>query len=267
MRLGMSTGGFIRGPIGDALPLIAGAGVRLLEISTWKPHFDLTDQGQVSSLRGALAWWGLEVWSLHSPFAWGAELGSPDPDNRQAALHMAEAAARVTAMLGGRVLVHHPLEANLPAGDPGLRDRLAWAADSLARVREGCEALGILLAVEGMLPHLAGGRPGELAALTAGLGEAGWGYCLDTSHAALSAEGVVGWIRFMGPRLTLVHASDNRGRDDDHLPPGQGDIDWAQVSRVLAETGYAGPFILELNPAHVAHLDLVVAEARRLLAL
>ena len=267
MRLGISTGGFIHLPILDALPRIAGAGVSLVEVSTWKPHFDLTDRSQVEALQRALVRCGLRAHSLHAPFAWGHELGALSPTAQEPAVRMARLAAEVATALGAQVMVVHPLEAPLEPGAPELAPRLEAAGRGLAQVMARCRELALTLVVEVMVPHLAGGRPEELRQVTAGLGVAGWAYCLDTSHAALSPLGVGGWVQALGGRLGLVHLSDNRGQGDDHLPPGQGSIDWGSVRWQLGRAGYDGVVMLELNPAHAQHLAAAAAAARRLLGM
>jgi sugar phosphate isomerase/epimerase len=46
----------------------------------------------------------------------------------------------------------------------------------------------------------------------------------------------------------MVHASDNRGERDDHLPPGEGAIAWPELLHQLAAAHFSGAFILELAP-------------------
>ena len=70
--------------------------------------------------------------------------------------------------------------------------------------------------------------------------------CLDTGHLALGRH----WDRFLAVadgRLAHVHASDNHGTRDDHLPPGDGGIDWAHIRRTLAAAGFDGWIMLELS--------------------
>jgi len=40
---------------------------------------------------------------------------------------------------------------------------------------------------------------------------------------------------------------DNHGKEDDHLPPGQGMIDWPAVLRALASVGYDGVYMIEIS--------------------
>lgn len=50
----------------------------------------------------------------------------------------------------------------------------------------------------------------------------------------------------VGDRLVHVHANDHRGQFDDHLPPGEGIIDWWHVRETLLRVGFDGWIVLEL---------------------
>jgi len=47
--------------------------------------------------------------------------------------------------------------------------------------------------------------------------------------------------------LITTHLQDNRGVRDDHMPPGDGAIDWGAVAAALCEVGYVGCVLLELT--------------------
>jgi len=70
-----------------------------------------------------------------------------------------------------------------------------------------------------------------------------------------------------GERLVHVQVSDNRGISDDHLPPGQGHIDWNRFLRALVEVRYRGVFMLEVsgNGDIGAHVRLAAEAVRRVL--
>jgi sugar phosphate isomerase/epimerase len=45
----------------------------------------------------------------------------------------------------------------------------------------------------------------------------------------------------------MVHASDNHGQYDDHLPPGEGKIDWPKLLAHLNRLHFSGTVILEIK--------------------
>jgi sugar phosphate isomerase/epimerase len=64
----------------------------------------------------------------------------------------------------------------------------------------------------------------------------------------------------------MVHASDNQGQRDDHLPPGQGNIAWRPLIDQLAQLRFEGAVILEIAGNTDAELILANAQqARRFL--
>jgi len=66
-----------------------------------------------------------------------------------------------------------------------------------------------------------------------------------TGHAHLSEDpGKV--VQKLSGHLWMVHASDNHGHYDEHLEPGEGDIDWCNLLVQLSRMHFAGTIILEL---------------------
>ena len=48
-------------------------------------------------------------------------------------------------------------------------------------------------------------------------------------------------------RLFTTHLQDNFGVNDDHQPPGLGEIDWRGTLTALNEIGYNGPLMMEMT--------------------
>jgi len=45
----------------------------------------------------------------------------------------------------------------------------------------------------------------------------------------------------------IIHSySDNNGVHDDHLPPGQGQINWPKFLKGVEKIGYKGPLVMEI---------------------
>ncbi|MBU0479283.1 sugar phosphate isomerase/epimerase [bacterium] len=64
--------------------------------------------------------------------------------------------------------------------------------------------------------------------------------CVDTNHSNIK-ENLIEVIKLSGKRIIDVHISDNHGIEEEHLPPGDGIIDFPQVVRTLKNLGYKGP--------------------------
>src|SRR6202046_21125 len=76
------------------------------------------------------------------------------------------------------------------------------------------------------------------------------GVCLDIGHAHLAAPekniAIDEAFELLKPRIAQLHLHDNQGAKDDHLWPGSGTIDWANVARHIATPPAATPGILEI---------------------
>lgn len=70
---------------------------------------------------------------------------------------------------------------------------------------------------------------------------------LDTGHAHIGdQERITTFINRHSLRIGHIHASDNSGRDDEHLPIGVGSIDFPKIVKALKEIGYDDTITLEV---------------------
>jgi sugar phosphate isomerase/epimerase len=242
-RLGFSTGACVERPILDVLPVLSAAGITGVELGTPPRHFDPWQGDQVETVGRALRDLSIEAVSIHAPFGATLDLADPNPHHRHAAIGAILIAASAIKRLGGRLIVVHPSDIVRHGHD--VDARLADAARSLTLLAENCRHSGLTLVVESPLPHLIGGHPDEFRWLLGRL-EPSVRVCLDTGHTTLGN----GWRAFMNvaaDRLAHVHANDNHGHWDDHLPPGDGRIDWAEVRASLEAIEFSGWIMLELH--------------------
>jgi sugar phosphate isomerase/epimerase len=243
VRIGLATGACVDAPILEMLPACAASGTAGLEIGTPPGHFDAVQPGQISAVNRALRAIPIPVISMHAPFGGLLDLADPNPHHRATAIDGIVAAAAGLRQLGGSILVVHPSDLERHRHD--VRARVADSAASIAVLQEQCAPMGVRLAVESPLPHLIGGDPREFAAILERLDPA-IGVCLDTGHTWLGNH----WGQFVtvaGARLIHVHIHDNHGYADDHLPPGDGIVDWNVIRQSLADVGYDGWAMLELR--------------------
>ncbi|MBW4028193.1 MAG: sugar phosphate isomerase/epimerase [Acidobacteria bacterium] len=73
------------------------------------------------------------------------------------------------------------------------------------------------------------------------------GICLDLGHAHLSDLAIAESFALLKPRIAEIHWHDNHGVRDEHLWPGEGDIDWPATAALLRELPTSTPAILEIG--------------------
>lgn len=146
--------------------------------------------------------------------------------------------------LGAGVLVLHPVCLGLASSedrmDVGEVRRMAgYAADcgvrlALENVRNSAWALDCVL-----------DRIGDDVERT------NLGICIDVGHAFLSSDAgsspVYGYLERYRKQIVHLHIHDNNGSGDDHLPVGDGRIDWEDVLRKVCRIGYRGTAVLEVR--------------------
>ena len=119
------------------------------------------------------------------------------------------------------------------------------AAEIINDICEQCQRLGVGIVLENMLPHLFFGNMRDMLWIIGAIESPVVGTCLDTGHAFLSGD-IYRVLYKLSGHLQFLHVNDNLGRDDDHLPPGKGKMDWKQLLHELNEIDFEGALILEL---------------------
>ncbi len=259
--VGLSTGCFWRDSILKCLEPIRSSGFSLVEVCTSPAHLNIHHAAVVREAAALAVALGMEVYSLHAPFAIGLDISSPDTTCRESSVQEILCAVDAAAAFGAHHLVVHPgSEIAVPdAGEERMR-RIDHAVRSLSRIADACARAGIGCAVENKLPHLLFGNIRDMLRILNALNTCQVGACLDTGHAALSRDLQL-LIHSLGPKIRLVHAHDNHGHGDEHLPPGDGCIKWERVLRELAYVHFHSVFILEI--ASEGDGETILATARR----
>jgi sugar phosphate isomerase/epimerase len=67
-----------------------------------------------------------------------------------------------------------------------------------------------------------------------------FGAVLDCGHLHAQKEILPLSVEKLGARIFYVHASDNDSRDNDHLAPGRGTVDWETLIAGLRRHGFDG---------------------------
>ena len=70
--------------------------------------------------------------------------------------------------------------------------------------------------------------------------------CWDFGHANLLDNNQEKALAYVGDRIKCTHVHNNDGREDHHLLPSQGNIDWQTIMPAFKKTGFEGALTLEI---------------------
>ncbi|MER6958520.1 sugar phosphate isomerase/epimerase family protein [Streptomyces sp. NPDC000618] len=177
----------------------------------------------------------------------GPSLLDPEPDDRARRVDLLLRAVRIAGDLGA-----HAVHCFSGTTQPGTDPETAWQrlADTLTPVLDAAATAGIPLAIEPEPGHLLA-TLADFHRLRRSLGDpASLGLTLDIGHCqCLEPLPPADCVRAAGPWLRHVQIEDMRRDVHEHLPLGEGEIDFPPVLAALAATGYRGLTVVEL-PRH-----------------
>jgi sugar phosphate isomerase/epimerase len=267
MRFGISTHLYHDRRLEQAhLAQIAGAGFAAIELFATRSHFDYRDEAVVAELGRWLRETGLTLNSVHAPIT--DVFGGSGPrttysnafsahDRREAAVRETGVALAIARRIPFDVLVLHlGTPTNMSAGDDNY---LAAAVRSLDEIRRLAEPLGVRVAVE-VIPNRLSDASSLVAILEDELDGSSTGICLDFGHAHLMGD-VADAVETVAEHIIATHVHDNHGRDDEHLVPYRGSIDWDRALVTMQKIGYEGTYLMELAGTGTA--TSVLEDARR----
>jgi sugar phosphate isomerase/epimerase len=178
-------------------------------------------------------------------------------ERREAAVRETEAALQIAKRIPFGIMVLH---LGTPAAPNGPDDNQRTAAlRSLESICQLAEPLGVRIAVEVIPNRLS--DPASLAALLENDLDSGRpGICLDFGHAHLMGD-VADAVETVAEHVITTHVHDNHKREDEHLVPYLGSIDWSLALVTMQKIGYDGTYLMEL--AGAGNPSGILEEARR----
>jgi len=183
---------------------------------------------------------------------------------RKASLQENLSALEAGAELGMTKMVLHPgfitgLGKLLPDQAKG------YALDSIEVVLKRSNQLGLTLCLENMFPQAhAFSQPGDFQSLFDAFPDTR--LTLDIGHANLGGgrNKSFEFIHRFGHRIGHVHANDNFGREDNHLPIGAGIIDFEKILKELRDAQYDDTMTLEVFSRDKDYLKISREKIRRM---
>ncbi|MFJ2650032.1 sugar phosphate isomerase/epimerase family protein [Streptomyces sp. NPDC087420] len=257
LRLGYGSNGLTDLRLDDALGLLADLGYDGLGLTLDHMHLDPLAPDLAARTRRVarrLDELGLGVtvetgarYVLDARRKHGPSLLDPDPEGRKARTALLVTAVQVAADLGAHAA--HCFSGIVPEGTA---TDIAWdrLEEALTPVLAAADSAGIPLAFEPEPGHLVADLDG-FHQLRHRLGDpAPLGLTLDIGHCqCLEAASPAECVRAAAPWLRHVQIEDMRRGVHEHLPFGDGEIDFPPVLDALDATGYQGLTVVEL-PRH-----------------
>ncbi|MBQ8407549.1 MAG: sugar phosphate isomerase/epimerase [Clostridia bacterium] len=195
---------------------------------------------------------GIVVWQAHSP--WRHPARDSTPEERAERLTSFLKAIRGAGYIGATHFVVHaimPFGTNSPENPELMRD---MNAEFMGRLAKEAQEYGVKhIDVENLpFPALPINHTNQCLDFAKRMNKETnsdiFKVCLDTGHSNFCGENPADAVRMLGKEyLGSLHVHDNNGKADQHLTPGNGNIDWVDFSNALAEIGFDGCFSYETN--------------------
>jgi len=254
VKLAYSSNAYMRYSIVEAIRRVAGLGYRGVELMADTPHAwpEMTTDADIATIRAALSAYGVAISNVNAFMMnavqdfWHPSWIEPDEAYRRRRIDHTKRALTLAAELGAASITTEPggpVEAGMPRAQAldvfveGLNEALAWA-----------DEVGVLLLVEPE-PGLLIENAEQFEELALRIDSPAFGLNFDVGHFYCAGEPLAETIHRLKAFTRHYHIEDIAAtRVHEHLIPGHGAIDFAEVVRAIEMTGYRGWLTVELYP-------------------
>ena len=205
---------------------------------------DGKEESIIARIRENLDEAGLVCAQVHLPF-YDLTLPSSCYDDFTEA--QMQGACKAMTVLGAKWGAWHPVSAPECGHDRGV----AMAANKkmLARHLGYAEKYGIGIAVENIFAPFFSSVVEDHVELIESMKSPLVGACWDFGHANLqeSERGHIEDFRMIVDKIKILHVNDNHAREDRHLAPGFGNVQFNELLPILFAAGFDGFFNMECS--------------------
>jgi sugar phosphate isomerase/epimerase len=232
------------------LELAARCGAQGVEIFAARQHFDYSSREHVAELGSWFRSNTLKPFSMHAPLYPDREMGRagapavnvlhPEKARRIDAMDEIKRALESAELIPFSNMILH-----LGEREDGWSQRtVEYAINALEHLGAFAHPLGVKLLAENLLSEAT--TPEHLVSILE-LGHlSNVGICLDLGHAHISV-GIADAIATLGPRIASLHVHDNHAVKDEHLWPGDGNIDWPAAVTAIKGLSTPPATVLEIH--------------------
>jgi len=223
-------------PISETTARLARYGYESVEISGEPEQY-----ADHAAVKAALDHHGIRCWGAVTIMTPGRDLIATDEAVREHTVDYMRRCVDLVAALGGEELSVVPSTVGKTVPETDAQTEWGWAVEGLRAIDEHASASGVRLALEPLnrFETYFLNRGDQALALAEAVGPE-CGVCLDTFHANIEEDHLLGAIRQVGPRLVDFHVADNN-----RMAPGMGALDWGAILGTLHRVGYEGAITVE----------------------
>lgn len=252
------------------LELAARSGAQGVEIFAARQHFDYSSREHIAELASWFRSNTLKPFSMHAPMFPDREMGRagapavnvlhPEKARRIDAMDEIKRALEAAELIPFSNLVLHLGERT----DGWSQRSIEYAITALEHLGAFAHPLGVRLLVENLLSEPT--TPERLITILNLGHQTNVGICLDLGHAHITV-GVAEAIATLGSRITSVHVHDNHAVKDEHLWPGDGNIDWPAAVKALKALATPPATVLEIHQSYGGDTAALPARIQQAFAL
>lgn len=226
-------------PLTKKMDAFSKAGFKYIHWCEFWSRSMVADDAFLSKVQHELERTGLLLLDTHNAESFQTAPSSADETKRQRGVSRLKQHINFTSALKGDCVVIHP-GPFVNRRDRKYKERWDSLHRSIDDVAPLCYECGVRLAVENM-PYR---TPPEFYALFDRYPHTLLGFCFDSGHANIANESSL--LRTLGSRLIALHLHDNDGKRDQHMIPGTGTVDWAEIAEGIRAADYQKPLNFEL---------------------
>jgi sugar phosphate isomerase/epimerase len=180
--------------------------------------------------------------TIHGPFM-DLNPGAVDPLVRKATVRRFDQVFDAAAIIKPRVIVFHPGFDKWRYAET----RNRWLDNSISfwrRFLPRAESIGAVIAIENIFEE----EPSNLKELIEAVDSPFFRHCFDAGHWNLFGTVTMEqWFSEIGRHVAEVHLHDNDGNRDQHLPPGEGIIDFKELFSLLKKYAPHSAYTIEAH--------------------
>ena len=226
----------------EALLFVAENGFDAFEVNIYFPAVDLDNWNwnEIEAIKKISQNEEIEI-SVHAAF-YELNMAAFLKGIREESIRYINMSIDLCHELGGEVVTVHPgkftyeLEPGASLNtDPLMKIQWDHNIESLKRINAHAESRGITLCLENLGWNYVAQSFEDMLKIRDEVGDT-LQFTLDTGHARINSEGgAAEGFRVLGENIRHIHLSDNYGKEDDHLPIGEGNTDYSTIFHFIKD--------------------------------